>query len=117
LHTALFKAQSGPAGLEDAMAGKGRATKIEHEAMVRGLMIGQEHRFLEWSIDEGWTPLCKFLGKDVPDVDFPRMNTTKEISGTAMEIFKAALRRIAFKLVVLVVSGAIAAIAWRKNSL
>ena len=23
---------------------------------------------------EGWEPLCKFLGKNIPDVDFPHKN-------------------------------------------
>lgn len=31
-------------------------------------------RLLVFSEDEGWEPLCKFLGKPVPDVPFPRGN-------------------------------------------
>lgn len=27
-------------------------------------------------LNDGWGPLCKILGKDVPDVPFPRLNET-----------------------------------------
>ncbi|KAI1825228.1 hypothetical protein F4861DRAFT_502925 [Xylaria intraflava] len=31
-------------------------------------------RRLEYKIGDGWEPLCAFLGKEVPDVPFPRLN-------------------------------------------
>lgn len=31
-------------------------------------------QLLVFSVTKGWEPLCKFLGKPVPDVPFPRMN-------------------------------------------
>lgn len=42
--------------------------------MIRGLV--PKERLLEWYIDDGWEPLCKFLGKPVPppDVPFPHAN-------------------------------------------
>ena len=40
--------------------------------MIRGLV--PKERLLEWSVDEGWEPLCKFLGKPVPNEPFPRVN-------------------------------------------
>lgn len=40
--------------------------------MIRGLV--PKGRLLEWSADEGWEPLCKFLGKEVPKQPFPRAN-------------------------------------------
>lgn len=51
-----------------------RPTGIEHHAMIRGLV--PKDRLLEWYIDDGWEPLCKFLGKPVPppDVPFPHAN-------------------------------------------
>jgi hypothetical protein len=113
MHPAVFRGQSGPAGLQDAISGKGRATKMEHEAMVRGLMVGKERRFLEWSIEEGWGPLCEFLGKQVPDVDFAKKNTTREIGQLEVNIFNSALRRIAKRLaVVLAALIAVRAAAW-----
>lgn len=46
----------------------------EHSAMIKGLV--PPDRLLEWSIDEGWEPLCKFLDKPVPDEPIPHVNTT-----------------------------------------
>ena len=44
----------------------------EHSAMIKGLV--PQDRLLEWSIDEGWEPLCEFLDKPVPDKPFPHTN-------------------------------------------
>ncbi|KAF4443384.1 efflux pump antibiotic resistance protein [Fusarium austroafricanum] len=32
------------------------------------------YRRLEYTLGDGWGPLCEFLGKEVPDVVFPRVN-------------------------------------------
>lgn len=40
--------------------------------MIRGLV--PRDKLLEWAPEDGWAPLCKFLGKPVPDVDFPCAN-------------------------------------------
>lgn len=41
--------------------------------MIRGLV--PKERLLEWYIDDGWEPLCKFLGKPIPSgVPFPHAN-------------------------------------------
>jgi hypothetical protein len=40
--------------------------------MIRGLV--HKDRLLEWYIEDGWEPLCKFLGKPVPKVEFPHAN-------------------------------------------
>ncbi len=36
-----------------------------------------EDRLLVWSVGEGWEPLCNFLGVEVPDAQFPRLNDSK----------------------------------------
>ena len=28
--------------------------------------------FLKYEVKEGWAPLCAFLGKEIPEWDFPR---------------------------------------------
>jgi hypothetical protein len=40
--------------------------------MIRGLV--PKERLLEWSAEDGWEPLCKFLGKPIPNQPFPRVN-------------------------------------------
>ncbi len=41
--------------------------------MIRGLVA--KDRLLEWTVEDGWEPLCEFLGKDVPNEPFPHVNT------------------------------------------
>lgn len=48
----------------------------QHVAMVRGLDL-PEDQFLEWSVEDGWEPLCKFLGKATPTIEFPNGNPPK----------------------------------------
>jgi hypothetical protein len=44
-----------------------------HYARVRDTV--PPDRLLVYRADEGWAPLCRFLGVDVPDEPFPRVNT------------------------------------------
>lgn len=46
-------------------------------------------RILMFRLQEGWGPLCAFLGKDVPDVPFPHVNEAKALQSK----FRAKLRR------------------------
>lgn len=41
-----------------------------HNEAVRRL--GEGRRFLEWDPEDGWAPLCGFLGVPVPEIPFPR---------------------------------------------
>lgn len=34
-------------------------------------------KLLVFDVREGWAPLCKFLGKPIPDVPFPNTNDTQ----------------------------------------
>jgi hypothetical protein len=33
-------------------------------------------RLLVWEVQEGWEPICRFLGVDVPNTPFPHLNDT-----------------------------------------
>jgi hypothetical protein len=45
------------------------------EAVKQGL---PPERLLVYEIAEGWAPLCRFLGRPVPDAPFPHVNATAE---------------------------------------
>jgi hypothetical protein len=47
-----------------------------HNAAVRSAVPAR--RLLEWSVADGWPPLCDRLGLPVPDEPFPRTNSTAE---------------------------------------
>ncbi|MFN3231016.1 MAG: sulfotransferase family protein [Alphaproteobacteria bacterium] len=46
-------------------------------------------RLLVYEVREGWAPLCQFLGVDVPDGRFPRVNTTMEFQARIAEACRA----------------------------
>jgi hypothetical protein len=43
--------------------------------------------------DLGWEPLCKFLGKPVPDVPFPHMNDAASIEKTEIYVMTKLIIR------------------------
>ncbi|CAL8576263.1 hypothetical protein XPA_002152 [Xanthoria parietina] len=45
---------------------------LEHYDYVR--RVTPKERLLEYEVQEGWEPLCRFLGKEVPAGDFPDVN-------------------------------------------
>ena len=47
-----------------------------HNAAVRSSVAA--NRFLEWTVADGWAPLCDRLALRVPDEPFPWTNTTAE---------------------------------------
>lgn len=47
-----------------------------HNAAVRSSV--RPNRLLEWTVADGWEPLCDRLGLPVPDEAFPLTNTTAE---------------------------------------
>ena len=45
-----------------------------HSQAIQDHFWGKDHQFLKMDIKDGWAPLCKFLGVDVPDTSFPHLN-------------------------------------------
>jgi hypothetical protein len=48
-------------------------------------------RLLVWSVNDGWDPLCEFLGVQAPDVPFPRLNDSRQfieriLDGSLLEL-------------------------------
>ena len=54
-----------------------------HNEEVRREVPGS--RLVEWQPGDGWAPLCAALGVDVPDEDFPHVNSTEEFVGRHAE--------------------------------
>lgn len=68
----------------------------EHIAKVRGII--PRERLLEWTVEDGWAPLCRFLGKEVPEKEFPKGNTPEAFAKTVEEgqrkYYKRAMRNL-----------------------
>lgn len=48
----------------------------QHYTEVRAAVPAQ--RLLEFRLEDGWEPLCQFLGREVPDSSFPMKNNRAE---------------------------------------
>lgn len=70
-------------------------------------------RRLEYNIGDGWEPLCAFLGKEVPNVPFPRLNERKVHERNTSLRSHAVLVNSASRIVPwLLATAAVGAAAW-----
>ncbi|KAL3463525.1 hypothetical protein BJX64DRAFT_298895 [Aspergillus heterothallicus] len=95
IHKSTFEGWLGIKNAEDAK----RVSKDkfrEHYALVRRMTPPE--RLLEFKLSDGWEPLCKFLGKPVPDVPFPHLNEKKWLDEKVALVMRRGLHRILWKL-------------------
>lgn len=103
-------------GLDSGIRKNGKWIYREHSAMIRGLV--PKERLLEWSVEDGWEPLCKFLGKEVPDVPFPRTNDAAGFKGREDQAMGLWFRRSLINTL-LVMAGLVlvVAVGWKLASM
>lgn len=71
----------------------GRQNLEDKEAMCRKFNDHIEYvkkvvppdRLLVLGLGDGWEPLCKFLGKEIPDEPYPKTNSTEEFKNRVMK--------------------------------
>lgn len=63
---------------DDRMSERDHATRVfrEHVAQVQSEIPAE--RLLTFDLRDGWQPLCEFLGVEVPEIPFPRTNSSRE---------------------------------------
>ncbi|OOF93926.1 hypothetical protein ASPCADRAFT_209179 [Aspergillus carbonarius ITEM 5010] len=66
---------------------------IYHQHIAWLKEVVPSDRLVFFDVKEGWEPLCKALGKDVPDIPFPRINDSKAIDQVAEYHIKRGLKR------------------------
>ena len=91
---------------------RARAMYPEHYALVRRLT--EPERLLEFRLEDGWEPLCAFLGKEVPDSPFPRLNEKKWLDEKISIITRRGITTVAAKVAWIVVPVLLAVIIWLK---
>ncbi|KAJ5716057.1 hypothetical protein N7493_007968 [Penicillium malachiteum] len=95
LHKSSFEGWLGIRNPEDAK----RVSKEkyrEHYALVR--QVAPKERLLEFKLNDGWDPLCEFLGKPKPDVPFPFENEKKWLDEKVQLVMQRGMVRLARKL-------------------
>lgn len=97
---------------------KAKATYLAHNEMVK--RVTPTDRLLLFELEDGWEPLCKFLGSEVPGSPFPRVNETAAIQEKIMIYVIKSGKRAAFNLAKMVLPFVVAAVGagvwwWRTS--
>lgn len=100
-----FKASSEKEVQENA-----REAYKEHYRLIRH--VTPKERLLDFQLQEGWEPLCNFLGKEVPDVPFPRVNEKDSFDEKLVISMKQALTRVLKKFSPFVGGAAVVIFSW-----
>ena len=59
-------------------------------------------KLLIFSVDQGWEPLCKFLGVDIPATAFPNVNDKAQVKKTIADFTKGAYIILGVGIVILI---------------
>jgi hypothetical protein len=65
----------------------------EYQAMVRELVPAERMLVLDLDKGFGWEEICEFLGKDVPETEYPRANSMAEFHVAAEMVLAPAVRK------------------------
>ena len=88
-----------------------RQTYHDHYAHVRAIIPKDE--ILEFKPQDGWGPLCKFLGKPVPDEPYPHVNRPDDIIKMQTFVWWLAVAKTAQKVGGTVLAlGVVAGAVW-----
>ena len=76
----------------EEMRTKAKENYREHYELVRRIVPMES--LLEYRLGVGWEPLCEFLGKELPDVEFPRVNETASMHEKISIIARRGIRNL-----------------------
>lgn len=71
----------------------GKQAYHKHYDRVRKMAAERKMELLEYEIADGWGPLCKFLGHDMPGSPFPNGNDKQEVNMRIKAIINREVRR------------------------
>lgn len=92
------------------MQAKARGKYREHYALVE--RVTPPERLLKFRLEEGWEPLCRFLGRPIPDLEFPRVNEGAALKEKIGLIARRGVGNVVMGVLKVVAPVAILALAW-----
>ncbi|CAI6342019.1 unnamed protein product [Periconia digitata] len=103
----------------DEMRRVARDRYRQHYAEIRAAV--PEERLLNFRLEDGWAPLCEFLGKEVPGLPFPVKNKREEhvdrVRRKQNMFFKHVAKRFAVNAVTCAIGvGVVSLVLWRYRS-
>ncbi len=81
------------------MAERSRALAFYADHIEQVKQAVPAERLLIYSVDQGWEPLCRFLGLPIPDTPFPNVNDRSQIKKVIATISRGAYLIIAIGVV------------------
>ncbi len=82
-----------------------RQSYLDHYAHVRKMV--PKERLLEFKSEDGWGPLCEFLGEEVPEGPYPYINESKDFVKFHQYMWYMALGKMILKtLMPVAIAGA-----------
>jgi Sulfotransferase domain len=91
LNRKFIKTYFGAATTIQDLRDNARDTYQRHYESVR--KVTPPERLLEFDLKDSWRPLCEFLGKDVPNGEFPRVNEAAVLKKTVRDYQVERIRR------------------------
>ncbi|CAK4033096.1 Hypothetical predicted protein [Lecanosticta acicola] len=82
------------------------ATYVGHFERLEAVLREQGRLYLDWSVEDGWAPLCQLLDRPIPDSEFPRGNTAVEFMPKAMIAGQKRMRNAKRNAMILAVAFA-----------
>lgn len=78
---------------------EGKQVYLDHLQEVRSLVSPEN--LLEYRVSDGWGPLCKFLGDELPEDPFPRDNDINDFqkrcsTRNRMQMLNATLKAVVY---------------------
>lgn len=84
-----MRGQVGANNLAEARGNARDMYKAYYEHVRR---VTPKERLLEYRLGSGWEPLCDFLGKEVPGVEFPHSNESESLKKVFEEMARKGMR-------------------------
>ena len=96
---------------------EGERIWIEHynRAHEEARALVPESRRLDYRVEQGWGPLCEFLGVEVPEEEFPHANESQNFGKKIGLLKRLAIERVAKRWAPFVGLLAVGAVVWARN--
>lgn len=94
----------------------GRDFSMQHYTELEKTLKESGRPHLDWYVEDGWESLCRFMGKDIPDVPFPRGNASgKEFDAKVAEYIGSCIKAATIRMIIAAsVLVGLSAVLWRQ---
>lgn len=92
----------------------------QHYADLEAECRRQGREWLDWTVQDGWEPLCKFVGKPTPETPFPNENAVGGFAEKRLQLHQERFRRANRRLMIcrwlIAMGGVLGGVWWWRDS-